>query len=59
MLGVMDSARLEDGPRPRAGQAVVRRGPLIAEILVLVAFSVADSVPFLGGPADRGLAAAL
>jgi signal transduction histidine kinase len=59
MLGVMDSARLEDLPRPRAGQAVVRRGPLIAEILVLVVFSAADSVPFFGGPADRGVAAAL
>ena len=59
MLGVMDSARPQDGRRPVAGQAVVRRGPLIAEVVALIAFSVADSVPLFGGPADRGLAAAL
>jgi signal transduction histidine kinase len=59
MLGVMDSARPQDGPRPGAGQAVVRRGPLIAEIVVLVAFSFADGVALFGGRADGGLAAAL
>jgi hypothetical protein len=59
MLGRMESARPDDGPRSRAGQTALRRGPLIAEIVALFLLSGAESVPFFGGTADHGMVAAL
>jgi len=51
MLEVMTSARPDD--------AAPRRGPLAAEIGVLVLLSVVDSVSIFAMPADRGLAGGL